>query len=111
MPAAVRQEVRRQWDALGPEAMHARLAAVDPAYAARIAPADRQRVTRALEVQAATGRPFGQWHALPDPEAPDYATLSLGVALPLDAPDPAPGRAHRGHAGRRGRCRRCAGPC
>lgn len=84
VPAAVRREVLRQWDALGPEAMHARLAAVDPDCAARIAPADRQRVTRALEVRAATGRSLSAWHALPDPQAPDYDALSLGLTLPLD---------------------------
>jgi tRNA dimethylallyltransferase len=80
---AVRRAVARQWDALGPEAMHGRLAAVDPAYAARVAPADRQRVTRALEVHAATGRPFGDWHRERDPDAPDYAVLRLGLALPM----------------------------
>ena len=64
--------------------MYGRLAAVDPEYAARIAPADRQRVTRALEVFAATGRPFSQWHREPDPEAPDYAVLKLGLALPME---------------------------
>lgn len=84
VPAAVRQDVRRQWDRLGPAAMHARLAAVDPDYAQKIAPNDRQRVTRALEVQAATGRPLSQWHREPDPEAPDYDTLTLGLSLPLD---------------------------
>ncbi|HEX5047226.1 MAG TPA: tRNA (adenosine(37)-N6)-dimethylallyltransferase MiaA [Gammaproteobacteria bacterium] len=40
----------------GWEALHARLAAIDPAAAARIAPADRQRIQRALEVHELTGR-------------------------------------------------------
>jgi tRNA dimethylallyltransferase len=40
--------------------MHARLARVDPAAAARIAPADRQRIQRALEVHALTGRPLSE---------------------------------------------------
>jgi tRNA dimethylallyltransferase len=35
--------------------MHARLAEVDPVAAARIAPADRQRIQRALEVWELTG--------------------------------------------------------
>jgi len=83
VPAAVRQDVRRQWDSLGPAAMHARLTAVDPEYAAKIAPNDRQRVTRALEVLTATGKSLSAWHREPDPEAPDYDSLTLGLGLPL----------------------------
>jgi tRNA dimethylallyltransferase len=47
----------------GPEALHARLASVDPATAARLGPRDRQRITRALEVYEASGRPLSWWHA------------------------------------------------
>ncbi len=47
----------------GPEGLHAELARVDPAYAARIHPRDRQRILRALEVLEGTGRPFSWWHA------------------------------------------------
>ena len=42
---------------LGPEAMHARLSAVDPAAARRIAVADTLRVVRALEIHEVTGQP------------------------------------------------------
>lgn len=88
VPAAIRQTVREQWENLGPSTMHARLAEIDPEYAAKIAPADRQRVTRALEVYAATGRPFGDWHRQRDPEAPAYDILRLGLTLPLSALTP-----------------------
>jgi len=43
-------------------AMHARLAAVDPATAARLAPNDSQRIQRALEVWATTGQPLSHFH-------------------------------------------------
>ena len=46
----------------GPERLHAELGRLDPAYAARIHPHDRQRIVRALEVQDATGKPFSWWH-------------------------------------------------
>lgn len=46
----------------GPERLHAELDRLDPAYAARIHPHDRQRIVRALEVQDATGKPFSWWH-------------------------------------------------
>ena len=39
-------------------ALHAELARVDPATAARLAPDDAQRIQRALEVHALTGRPL-----------------------------------------------------
>ncbi len=52
-------ELRRQIDAqaeeLGWPALHARLADLDPAAAAKIAPTDRQRIQRALEVYELTG--------------------------------------------------------
>jgi tRNA dimethylallyltransferase len=83
VPDAVRQAVLEDFTRHGPTVMHARLAAVDAAYAARIAPADRQRVTRALEVHAATGRSFSDWHALGDPNAPGYDALKIGLTLPM----------------------------
>lgn len=60
---AVRARLAGELAAEGPEALHARLAAVDPATAARLAPGDRQRVTRALEVYESSGRPLSAWHA------------------------------------------------
>jgi tRNA dimethylallyltransferase len=42
-------------------ALHARLAAVDPASAARLHPNDVRRVIRALEVWELTGRPLSAW--------------------------------------------------
>ncbi len=44
----------------GREALHARLAAIDPETAARLAPRDAQRVVRALEVAELTGRPMSE---------------------------------------------------
>lgn len=81
VPEPVRAQVLADWDAHGPEAMHARLAKADPAYAARIHANDRQRVTRALEVFLATGQPFTSWHArLEKPLEADC--LRLGVCVP-----------------------------
>ena len=47
--------------ALPTEELHRRLAAVDAAAAQRIHPNDRKRLTRALEVFEATGRPISEW--------------------------------------------------
>jgi tRNA dimethylallyltransferase len=61
--AAIRARLLAEVESLGAEALHARLAALDPPTAARLAPRDRQRVTRALEVQEASGKPLSWWHA------------------------------------------------
>jgi tRNA dimethylallyltransferase len=46
---------RTSLEAVPPEELHARLAALDPTAAARLHPNDRRRVTRALEILHATG--------------------------------------------------------
>ncbi|MCB4770884.1 tRNA (adenosine(37)-N6)-dimethylallyltransferase MiaA [Ancylobacter sp. Lp-2] len=59
VPDAVKAVVRgRGEDA---EALHARLSRIDPLTAARLRPSDTQRLTRAVEVFEATGRPLALW--------------------------------------------------
>jgi tRNA dimethylallyltransferase len=58
----IRSKVRAQLDAEGPAALHAELGRRDPAMAARLKPADRTRIARALEVIEATGRSLADWH-------------------------------------------------
>lgn len=62
-PAAHRAAIQADLAQLGAAALHARLARVDPSSAARIHPNDPQRITRALEVHASTGRPLSAWLA------------------------------------------------
>ena len=65
MPAAdpaVRARLDAQAAQIGWPAMHALLAGVDPATAARLAPADSQRIQRALEVWQVSGRPLSSFH-------------------------------------------------
>jgi tRNA dimethylallyltransferase len=54
--AEVRAALEAEAERLGWAAMHARLAELDPQAAARIHPNDPQRIQRALEVQALSGR-------------------------------------------------------
>ncbi len=61
--ATVRAAVLAELHERGAPALHAELAAVDAPTAARLQPADGQRVTRALEVWRASGRPLSWWHA------------------------------------------------
>jgi tRNA dimethylallyltransferase len=60
---ALRAVLGAEAAARGWAAMHAELARVDPAAAARIHPNDPQRIQRALEVWRLTGRPISDWQA------------------------------------------------
>ena len=55
---AVRRALEAQARERGWPALHAELARVDPVTAARLAPNDAQRIQRALEVHALSGRPI-----------------------------------------------------
>lgn len=57
---ALRAQLDYDAAAIGSPAMHARLALLDPATAARLKPNDAQRIQRALEVIALTGQPMSQ---------------------------------------------------
>ena len=65
-----RAEARRLLDELGSEALHGGLAKVDPATAARIKPADSQRIARAWEVWRGTGMGLAAWQHRTLPPAP-----------------------------------------
>jgi tRNA dimethylallyltransferase len=58
---AMREALEVRAQAEGNAALHAELQRVDPASAARLPPADRVRVIRALEITQLTGRPASQW--------------------------------------------------
>ena len=83
--AEARAEARALLTDLGPQGLHARLTAVDPETAARLRPADAQRVARAWEVWRGTGRGLAAWQAEP-------ATRPVGwrfAAILLAPPGPA----------------------
>src|SRR5262249_27665983 len=62
IPEAIRADVRRRLCEEGPLALHAELVRLDAATAQRITVNDRSRISRALEVVLATGRPLSDWH-------------------------------------------------
>jgi len=61
IPAEIRAHWRERSEQLGRNTLHAELAARDPAMAARLGPADPQRIVRALEVIDATGMSLAEW--------------------------------------------------
>ncbi|MDE2081151.1 MAG: tRNA (adenosine(37)-N6)-dimethylallyltransferase MiaA [Burkholderiales bacterium] len=58
---ALRAQIEAEAAARGWPALHAELARVDPATAARLAPADAQRIQRSIEVFRSSGRPLSAW--------------------------------------------------
>ena len=95
--AALRRAIAEAAAARGWRALHAELAALDPAAAARLEPTDAQRIQRALEIVRLTGRPLAESYAqkedaalpcrlLPIALAPsDRAVLHARIAARFDA--------------------------
>ena len=54
----VRDRLDAEYDQLGAEEMHRRLMEIDPEKASSLAPGDRRRIVRALEIYELTGRPM-----------------------------------------------------
>lgn len=76
VPEAVRAAVRARLAEIGPAAFHGELAAKDPEMAARLHPSDGQRLSRAAEVLAATGRSLADWQRdTPAPAAQGLRTI------------------------------------
>jgi tRNA dimethylallyltransferase len=73
-----RAELDRDASRVGWPALHARLATIDPATAARVHPNDAQRIQRALEVHHATGETLSE-RLLRSHEPPPYRLLPLAL--------------------------------
>lgn len=80
---AIRQRHREEAALRGVEALHARLASVDPATAARVQPRDLVRISRALEVYEQTGVPISVLRRRPT-VAPALEVALLILDPPLD---------------------------
>ena len=85
---ALRASLRAEAASAGPEALHRRLATLDPDIATRLHPRDAVRVSRALEVVLLTGRPVllsgpGAWDG--SPIDPGYRVVAVGLTAPRPA--------------------------
>jgi tRNA dimethylallyltransferase len=83
---ALRQQIEQRAAREGWAALHAELARVDPATAARLAPADSQRIQRALEVWQLTGQPLSALHTTKS-IAKDVDAAGDGVLFSLEPVD------------------------
>lgn len=76
--AALRAEIDADAAQRGWPALHEELARIDPRSAARIAPADSQRIQRAIEVFRSSGRTLSDWQEQTAvPENPVFLKLAL----------------------------------
>ena len=93
---ALRKRISAEAEQLGWPGMHAQLAKVDPASAARLKPGDAQRIQLALEVFRATGRPLSGFQGKSSADLPfelkafalvpaDRAELHRRIAERFDA--------------------------
>ncbi|MDP3175322.1 MAG: tRNA (adenosine(37)-N6)-dimethylallyltransferase MiaA [Phenylobacterium sp.] len=63
VPGAARRAAEARFDTSGEDAVRDDLRTLDPQAQTRIAPGDRQRLVRALEVARSTGRSISDWQA------------------------------------------------
>jgi tRNA dimethylallyltransferase len=75
-------EVRRQVRKASVEENRARLQELDPEAAARLKPADKARIARALEVALSTGRTLGEWQQRREGGIADAIALRPLIMLP-----------------------------
>lgn len=77
--SGVREALEREYDALGGEAFRRRLAQVDPARAGKLAPGDKKRLVRALEVFTLTGETITAHDERSRRLPPRYTSMKLAL--------------------------------
>ncbi len=86
---ATRAAIEAQARAKGWPALHAALALIDPATAARLSPGDSQRISRALEVHGVSGKTMSELHTIKSAAAHAHSTRATGTFYPLISLEPA----------------------
>ena len=75
-----RGKLEEEADREGLDVLYRRLKQLDPETAQRLAPADRMRIIRALEVAESTGKPISAWQR--ETPSPSYQALRIGLNAP-----------------------------
>lgn len=84
IPEEIRKRIIEEYNIYGPLAMYKRLTTIDPDYAKKIHPRDKQRITRALEVFEATKKNLTWYHNSYPTTSPKYDYLKLGIWMDKD---------------------------
>ena len=77
---ALRRRLNEAYDRLGGEAMLRRLAAFDPERAAKLHPADRRRIVRAIEIYELTGKTITAHDAETRARPPRYESFTVALS-------------------------------
>ena len=77
----LRDALGREYDATGGEAMLKKLAAVDPLRAEKLAPGDRRRIIRALEVYELTGQTITEHDEMTKKLPPRYDAAVIALSF------------------------------
>ena len=77
--SGLREQLEAEYDALGGEAFRRRLAEVDPARAEKLAPGDKKRLVRALEVFRLTGETITAHDERSRREPPRYTSMKVAL--------------------------------
>jgi tRNA dimethylallyltransferase len=80
--SVIRAKLDQDLEHFGKEALHQRLAGIDPLAAARIHPNDPQRIQRALEVFEISGKPLSSFFNVAQGEDLPYQKIKLIIAPP-----------------------------
>ena len=81
----IRARLRQRAAQHGSAHLHRVLARLDPESAARISPADVQKVIRAIELRLLTGKPMGEIHRSGRDALQGYAIVKIGLLPPRAA--------------------------
>lgn len=80
----IREEIKERIKRQGIDRLYEELSRVDPVSVSKIMPTDEIRITRALEVYYATGRPMSSYHKGIDKDYPEYEITYLVLNPPRD---------------------------
>ena len=78
--SGIRQQLEAEAVMVGWDTMHSRLASVDPEAAGRIHPNDPQRIQRALEVYALTGKPLSAHFSMNSSMPLPYSVIKIVIS-------------------------------
>ncbi len=76
---AIREQLEKEYDERGGEAMLTELHSCDPDYASERHANDKKRIVRALEVFRITQKPYSSFHTTDGIRRPGYANLLIGL--------------------------------
>jgi tRNA dimethylallyltransferase len=77
---SVRQKIMEEAGQIGWQALHKKLAKIDPLTASRIHPNDSQRIQRALEIYEITGKNMTELFAIRGIKSVPYQILNIAIA-------------------------------